>query len=208
MKRMTMTRAVVVALLLGLALSALWGLWSLRRQQELASGVIRLHVIAASDAAADQRLKLQVRDTVLAETTAWLDGAQTREEAQRRLQLHLSDVCTAAADTLRAADCGDEVRAVLSPETYPTRDYGTFALPGGEYLSLRVIIGEGQGHNWWCVVYPPLCTATVTAELEDAAQACGMEASDVALMERASRPYQIQFKSIELWQRWTGQSKK
>lgn len=208
MSKQKMTRAVAVALLLGLALSVLWGLWSLRRQQELASGVIRLHVIAASDTAADQRLKLRVRDTVLAETAVWLDGAQTREEAQRRLQLHLSDVCTAAADTLRAAGCGDEVRAALSPETYPTRDYGTFALPEGEYLSLRVVIGEGQGHNWWCVVYPPLCTATVTAELEEAAQAYGMDASDVALMERASQPYQIQFKSIELWQRWTGQKQK
>ena len=152
MKKTFWTRRIPAALLAGLAVSLLWGMWSLQRQQALADEVIRLHVIAASDSTADQQLKLQVRDAVLEEASCWIDSAHSQAEAEECLRQHLPALQTAAAETVSAAGYDYTVEALLAPETYPTRDYGTFALPGGEYLSLRVIIGEGAGHNWWCVV--------------------------------------------------------
>lgn len=195
-------RCAALSLLLGTAAALLWGLWALQRQQSLADDVIRLHVIAASDDAPDQQLKLRVRDAVLEETTVWLDGTESREEAERILRAHLPELRTAAAAAVDAAGAGCGVTATLSRETYPTRDYGTFALPGGDYLSLRVILGEGAGHNWWCVVFPPLCTASATGGLTEEA-AAGLSEEDLALITQADGGYVIQFKSIELWERWT-----
>ena len=208
MKKTFWTRRIPAALLAGLAVSLLWGMWSLQRQQALADEVIRLHVIAASNSMADQQLKLQVRDAVLEEASCWIDSAHSQAEAEECLRQHLPALQTAAAETVSAAGYDYTVEALLAPETYPTRDYGTFALPGGEYLSLRVIIGEGAGHNWWCVVYPPLCTATVTEEMEQEARQAGLSEEDISLITRSDGEYVIKFKSIELWEKWTARWQK
>lgn len=196
-------RWIAVSLLLGTAVSLLWGLWALQRQQSLADGVIRLHVIAASDADADQQLKLQVRDAVLEQATVWLDGTEDRGEAERVLRTHLPQLQKTAEETVRRAGGSCDVTATLSQETYPTRDYGAFALPGGDYLSLRVILGEGAGRNWWCVVFPPLCSAVSMEDLTAEAAGAGLSEEDLALITQADGGYVIQFKSIELWERWT-----
>ena len=187
-------RVMASALLAGFAVSLLWGVWSLQRQRALAEEVIRLHVIAASDGAADQRLKLQVRDAVLEETARWLDGADSREAAEELLRLHLPELRNAAAETVAAAGYDDPVEALLAPETYPTRDYGTFALPGGEYLSLRVIIGAGEGHNWWCVMFPPMCVPA--ADKKDEIENVFTE-DEIKLVE-SSPKYEIRFKVVEI----------
>ncbi len=203
MTKAKLYRYAALSLLFGTAAALLWGLWALQRQQSLADDVIRLHVIAASDAAPDQQLKLRVRDAVLEQTEAWLDGTESREEAERILRAHLPELRTVAATAVDAAGGSYGVTATLSRETYPTRDYGTFALPGGDYLSLRVILGEGEGRNWWCVVFPPLCTAAATDSLTEEAAAAGLSEEDLALITQADGGYVIQFKSIELWERWT-----
>ena len=203
MRKIVCNRWLAAALLAGVSLSLLWGMWSLHRQQMLADEVIRLHVIAASDSAADQRLKLRVRDAVLEKAASVLAEADSREEAEKCLRRHLPALRDAAADTVEAAGCTDSVQALLSVEPYPTRDYGTFALPGGEYLSLRVVIGEGAGHNWWCVVYPPLCTAVVTEDMEQRARQAGLSEEDISIITRADELYTLKFKSIELWENWT-----
>lgn len=194
---------LAVSLLFGAALSLLWGMWALLRQESLADEVIRLHVIAASDSAEDQRIKLRVRDAVLARASDWLEGTEDRETAEAILRAHLSDLQDAAQETLLSEGVDHTVTAVLAPEEYPTRDYGTFALPGGQYMSLRVIIGDGQGRNWWCVVFPPLCSAAVTEDMIDDARAAGLSDEDIALITRDSDEYVIQFKSIELWEALT-----
>lgn len=191
-------RLAALALLLGLACSLLWGIWSLRRQEALAAEVIRLHVIAASDSAEDQALKRQVRDAVLEEAAPLLVGAVQRTEAERVLRAHLSVLQERAQETVVAAAHSDAVQVFLTEERYPTRDYGTFSLPGGTYLSLRVVIGAGAGHNWWCVVFPPLCAASSVTELEES----GLSEEDVALITQSDAEYVLKFKSIELWESW------
>lgn len=194
---------IAVSLLVGTAVSLLWGMWSLQRQQRLSDEVIRLHVIASSDSQEDQQLKLQVRDAVLAKASLWLDGTEDRDAAETVLRTHLTELRDTAEETVAQAGYDYSVETWLTPETYPTRDYGTFALPGGDYLSLRVIIGEGEGHNWWCVVFPPLCTATVTEEMAEDARDAGLSENDIALMTQSDRGYVLKFKSIELWETWT-----
>ena len=205
MIKVTWHKWIAVSVLIGLALAVLWGMWSLRQQQQLAGEVIRLHVIAASDSAEDQQLKLRVRDVVLDEAEQWLKGADSREEAETILRTHLMDLRNLAEETVNQEGYDYEVEAWLTPEKYPTRDYGTFALPGGEYLSLRVILGEGEGHNWWCVVFPPLCTAAASGTMEQAAAEAGLSEESLGLITQADEGYVLRFKSIELWEKWTGQ---
>ena len=85
----------------------------------------------------------------------------------------------------------------LGPELFPTRDYETFSLPAGRYTALRVTIGEGQGHNWWCVVYPALCLSASAGELEAAAQAAGLSDGEIALITGESGGYELKFKALE-----------
>ena len=195
---------LAAALLAFFALALVWGMWSLQSQQHLAEEVIRLHVIADSDSAEDQRLKLRVRDAVLEQAEQWLQGVEDRDAAEEILRTRLMDLRDLAAEVVRSAGYAYEVDAWLTPETYPTRDYGAFSLPGGEYLSLRIVIGEGEGHNWWCVVYPPLCTAAATGELEEKASAAGLSKADIGLITRDGEGCTVRFKSIELWEKRVG----
>ena len=138
-------RAVLAALLLAAV--------CLPAAADAAPALIRLHVIAASDSEADQAEKLLARDAVLAETDALLAGCENCAEAYRVLDERLADVEAAALAVLP----GRDVRADLTREYYPERIYGGLRVPEGEYDSLKVTIGAGEGHNWWCVVYPSLC---------------------------------------------------
>ena len=195
-----------LALLLALAVTVLWGAWSLRRQEELESKLIRLHVVAHSDDPADQALKLRVRDRVLSAAEPLLAGAHTAQRAEERLRGALPELEAAARDELARRGCDLPVAVTLAEETFSRRDYGSFALPAGRYTALRVTIGAGEGHNWWCVVFPPLCTAAC-AELAEAAEAGGLDEDDVALITAEEPGYVLKFRSLELWEqlrRWLG----
>ncbi len=185
-----------VSVLIGMAITLIWGVWSLQSQKQLAQDVIRLHVIAASNRTEDQALKLKVRDAVLLETQQWLADIQDPVVAQEVLRTHLGDLRHCAQETIAANGYSYDVDALLTQERYPTRDYGTFALPGGEYMSLRIVIDEGAGYNWWCVVFPPLCTATVVANGEETS----LSETNMGLITQKNENYVLKFKSIEVWE--------
>lgn len=178
------------AALLALCLTLLSGTWASSRQQRLASALIRLHVIAASDAEAEQALKLQVRDAVLGYLRPLLSSAADADTAHALLELALPGVKTAA----EAVSEGRSVSVTLGPEDYPLRSYGSFRLPAGRYESLRVTLGEGAGHNWWCVVFPTLCLEAV--EKEDLQGTLGRE--DYALVVNGSG-YAFRFWLVDAW---------
>ena len=195
-----------LALLLALAVTLLWGAWSLHRQDDLQEKMIRLHVIANSDSDADQTLKLCVRDAVLCRAEEILRQSADMTEARARLRDSLPDIGDAAAQELAAQGSGYSVSVALEDTEFPRKTYDGFALPAGEYLALRVVIGAGEGRNWWCVVYPPLCTATA-CELEGVALEGGMTADDLSLMTGENAGYVLRFRSLELWERlrqWLG----
>lgn len=124
--------------------------------------LVRLHVVADADDDASQALKLEVRDAVLAQTQALLSGCGGADEAYAALSGRLSELERAAADCLTAHGCDLPVRAELGVFDFPDRDYDGVTVPAGRYRALRIVIGSGQGHNWWCVLYPSLCVDTET----------------------------------------------
>ena len=187
------------ALLLILAVVLLWGMWSVSRQQALSDKVVRLHILANSDTESDQTLKLQVRDAVLEEAEQLLQSCGDREEAQRVLNRALPEIQTLAENEIAARGYDYAVTAELTDTAFPTREYGDFTLPAGRYLALRIVIGAGEGHNWWCVVFPPLCAESLT-DVAETAMSAGFSEDDVKLMTEEENGYVLKFKSIELWQ--------
>ena len=188
----TKLRAWELAGLIALCVLFGAGAWASDTQQELASDLVRLHVIARSDADADQAEKLAVRDKVLAILSPALAGCETREDAVDIILSHQADI----------EALGDDISMTLDQEHYPTRDYGAFALPAGEYLSLRVTLGAGAGHNWWCVVFPPLCTEALAEPVTDAFALLPEDAA--GLITRDGPGYVIRFRVLEWWDALAG----
>ena len=179
-----------LALLLALCITLCVCTWAEGRRQVISGGLVRLHVIAASDDDAEQALKLRVRDGVLEYLSPKLDGVSGSGEARQIITNELPNIKKAAEKSAE----GREIQVCLSEEYYPTREYESFTLPAGRYQSLRVIIGEGEGHNWWCVVFPPLCISA--AEQEKAMDAMSDEERGIIT---EAEGYEIKFRLVELW---------
>ena len=194
-----------LALLLGLALAALLGVRLDGAQAALADKVLRLHVLANSDSSEDQALKLRVRDAVLAEAEGLLAGAESRAEAEDILAAHLPELAGAGAEAVGAAGYSYPVTASLEERCwFPTKAYGDFALPAGQYTALRIEIGEGAGQNWWCVVFPPLCLGSVTETVEETAADAGLTEGQVSLITGEDEGYVVKFRAIELLEEFKG----
>ena len=194
------------ALLLAVAAALLWGACTLQRQDALEQKVIRLHVIANSDSEADQALKLRVRDRVLVLAEDILRQSRDMEEARQRLAEALPQLQQTAAEEIAAQGSRYTVSAGLEETEFPTREYDGFALPSGEYLALRVVIGEGAGKNWWCVVFPPLCT-TASCDFQETAVSGGLGEEDLSLITEEDGGYVLRFRAVELWEglrQWLG----
>lgn len=156
-------RPIELALALCMAFLFAYAAWVSLSQQTLADGLLRLHVIANSDSVQDQQVKLLVRDRVLEITEPLLAEADDQDEVRRILSAHLQQITDAAQQVLTDQGMPYQLSAQMATEYYPTRAYDTFSLPAGQYTGLKIRLGAASGHNWWCVVFPPLCT--------DAAQA-------------------------------------
>ena len=128
-------------------------------QRNMAQKVLRFHVLANSDSREDQALKLKVRDQVGTLMAEKLKDADSLEESERIVKANLNLIENCAADVISAEGYAYPVSAALENCTFPEKTYGTYTFPGGVYEALRVVIGSGEGHNWWCVMYPNLCFA-------------------------------------------------
>ena len=158
--------------------------------------VIRLHVLANSDGEEDQADKLAVRDAILSEYSDLFSSFPDRAAAEAGLTDEvLGEIAETAERTLVARGNGDAVSVTLTRERYGTREYGSFSLPAGEYRSLRVVIGEGEGRNWWCVLFPPLCAAAAIDGVP-----LGLSEPEFRLMT-AGR-VSVRFRTLELLSRW------
>lgn len=188
-----------IALLLGVAVCLLSGAKALHTQDELADKVVRLHVLANSDSEEDQALKLLVRDAVLDRAEDLLAQTSSRAEAEGKLRGQLLEFERLAEAVVREAGYDYEVTAELADTEFPTREYEGFTLPAGEYLALRILIGEAAGRNWWCVVFPPLCTAA-TSDVPASAMAAGFAEDEVRLITEEDRGYVLKFKVVEFWE--------
>ncbi len=160
--------ALLAALLLLSAVQGIWDRFTLREN------LIRLHVVANSDSAQDQKLKLQVRDAVIGYLETQLSRDMTVHEATDAITKHLQELEYEARSTLRDNGCWEDVRVTLQQEAFSKREYDTFSLPSGIYRSLRITIGAGNGRNWWCVAFPALCSGTSVDEFQEIAVGAGL----------------------------------
>ena len=135
--------------------------------------IIRFHVLANSDSAEDQALKLKVRDAVLASMNDKFKQSTSIEETREIVLSNIESMENTARQTIKAENKNYPVAIKLEPHQFPTKTYGNFTLPAGEYEAVRILIGQGKGANWWCVMFPPLCfvdinNATVNQETDQA----------------------------------------
>ncbi len=179
---------LVCALLTGLV----WCGTVIADRERLNEELIRLHVVANSDTAEDQNLKLLVRDAVITSLRQALADVQDTQQAKEYLEENLPKLQELANKTLDAAGSTQRAVVTLCREKFPTRQYDTFSLPAGVYEALRITIGEGEGKNWWCVVFPSLCLPKTSQGFTDTAAGVGFpEALSGALS--GEEPYQIRF---------------
>ena len=166
-------------------------------RQKLNEELIRLHVVANSDSREDQAVKLQVRDAVVESLQEAMADIADVEEAKAYLQENLPKIQSVANQVLTA--CGVELDAVvtLAKETFDTRYYDTFKLPAGVYESLRITIGEGEGKNWWCVVFPSLCLPATSQGFEAVAAGAGFEDALLGALE-GEQSYEVRFYLLDL----------
>lgn len=134
-----------------------------RRYDKLRGSVLRLHILANSDSEEDQRLKLCVRDALLEKSDELFGDSDSLEEAEAAAQAAIPRIIKTAEDTLRSQGCTSKVKAELTDMHFDERTYGDITMPAGDYRALRVTIGAAEGHNWWCVMYPPLCIPSASA---------------------------------------------
>ena len=173
----------------------------LKDRKQLNEELIRLHVVAESDSEEDQSVKLLVRDAVTAYLKDTMGSISDVQQAKDYIQSQMPKIETIANQVL--AETGINASAVVSfaKETFDTRFYDTFKLPAGVYESLRIVIGEGQGKNWWCVVFPTLCLPATTDGFESVAAGAGFDDDLTGALEGKTK-YEIRFFLLD----WLGKT--
>lgn len=191
-------RVVCCICALVLLLSACTGIRALGVDAELYDRILRLHVIADSDSDADQAVKLKVRDAVLELLGDEMETSPDLEQARTAAERLMPEAERVARQVLRDSGFSYGATVTLGYEYYPTRDYGGFRLPAGRYLSYRIVLGSGEGHNWWCVLFPALCTAPAERH-EDEFVAAGFTPGQIGVLSGKKSPkYAVRFRILEL----------
>lgn len=182
------------AMLLTLCVCLCTAVWAQGRMKNISSNLIRLHVLAVDDSETEQEIKLQVRDAVLEYLSPCLSETADINEAREIIKSELDNIRSAASD----AGAGRAVSVSLGTEHYPTRKYMGFSLPAGSYESLKITLGEGRGHNWWCVVFPPICLSA--AQSEETLSTMSTEDYNILTGQDG---YELRFRILEIWGRMT-----
>ena len=193
-----MQKRILSLVLLGMSVLTVTACAVLQAQtQRMTEKIIRLHVVANSDSDADQAVKLHVRDAVLRTAQQVLSGGG---DAKQTIRAQLPALEAAANAELQRQGSADTAHVSFRRELFPTREYDTFSLPSGVYQSLRVTIGQGAGHNWWCVIFPSLCVPATADGFAQAAAAGGFSDAEIRLMTQADEAYTVKFRALELLQ--------
>ena len=164
---------------------------SVKMSEDISKKVLRLHILANSDSEYDQSLKLKVRDDILDYSKKLFRDCTSLDEAINIAENNTASICKRAQKTLN--NCYN-VRVTVTDEYYNTRKYDGFTLPAGVYKSIRIIIGEGRGHNWWCVMFPSVCLSGCTDDL-------GQTLSEKELEMIEDKNYIIKFKIVEIYEK-------
>lgn len=194
---MSLSKKIKISITVGIVVAILFSICSFAKtSEEIRSDVLRLHVIANSDTSVDQNLKLRLRDYILQEGKDIFNGSVNVENAVKKIEPVLPELEKLAKAFVNQAGFDYDVKISLSNEYFTTRTYETVTLPAGKYLALRVVIGSGEGHNWWCVMFPPMCVPA--ADKKDEIENVFSE-KEIKLVE--SKPkYEPRFKVVEIYE--------
>ena len=163
----------------------------------ISNDVFRLHILANSDSEYDQSVKLKVRDRVLEYSKSLFESASSKEEAESLISQNLDNITRVAQNELQNLGCDQSVKAEIKKMYFTTRYYDSYTLPSGMYDALRITIGSGKGHNWWCVMYPSICISAASEQDEKAKQALDDGEYDIIKNEK----YSYKFKVVELFEK-------
>lgn len=202
-------RALLSVAVLAVLFAIMAPFFPIHGEAEVYKKVLRLHVIADSDLPADQSVKLSVRDAILDVIPSLLDGCRDLDEASRAVTDGSQHLLVAADERLEALGASYGARIEIGEEYYPTREYDGVRLPAGRYTSVRVILGSGEGRNWWCVLFPSLCLSAAkrSAHRADAGTpadgndyiAAGFTPEQYRMITETDAPkYRIRFRILEL----------
>ncbi len=165
--------------------------------EDISGRVLRLHVLANSDSDGDQALKLKVRDRILTESAGMLDRIANKNDAEAAVKSRIPELTAAAADEIKKQGYNYPVNVELTNMYFTTRQYSTVTLPAGSYDALRVTIGKAEGHNWWCVIFPPMClpAAEEPKELSDV-----LNANQLHIVE-GKGGFEVKFITLEWYEK-------
>lgn len=170
-----------------------------RQYSGIYSNTLRFHVLANSDTEEDQKLKLAVKDAVILRISEGMNQCKTKAEAEKFIIENKAAIEDTAKAVVAAHGAEHTVNLTITREYYPRRTYGDVTLPAGEYSSVRILLGEAEGQNWWCVLFPQVCTDTATPAEERLSQA-GFTSAQIRLLTGEEKPtYKIKFKLVELF---------
>lgn len=194
-------RALIIFTLLVLLMTVCSAAFPVNGEVELYDKLIRLHVLANSDSEEDQALKLKVRDAVLEYANDVVSGCTDISEAKQIIEQNTDGIRKKCADVVSGSGYDYPVSIQLGYEKYPEKSYGSVTLPSGDYYSVRVMIGEAEGHNWWCVLFPPLCVGAAKDERAVMTQT-GLTKNEVDILtENDGDRYVLKFRIIEFFRR-------
>lgn len=175
-------------------------------QSGIAKEVLRFHVLANSDEQYDQNLKLKVRDEILSKYKNKLIACQNVDETKKFFEKNIDDVILTAKDVIKREGYTYDVNAFLGKSEFPTKAYGDVVFPAGEYDALRIEIGNAEGKNWWCVMFPPLCFVDVSIpeipenEKQKLKNILTDEEYGIVANPQNSSSFKIKFKIVEIWE--------
>lgn len=162
MKGFKISRTAVLAVLLFLAANIMLNERVAAQQKKISAELVRFHVRANSDSAEDQELKLLVKDAVVKYMEELLADSESVEESIELIEANMESILNTAMEVIHENGYSYDIYGYIAEEYFPLRIYGDVALPPGEYRTFRIDIGEAEGKNWWCVLYPPLCFVDIT----------------------------------------------
>lgn len=190
---------LIYAFFISLILSAAITAYSDGIQEDLQDNLVRLHIIANSDSQEDQAVKLEVRDAILEKI-----GSEMESKSREEIIRGLDEIEEIANETLTASGFDYGAKAVYGKFDFPEKEYKDMTLPAGEYYGVRVILGAGEGHNWWCVMYPPLCVSDDNTMTLDKKSQAMLESSlhpeTYDIITKSDKNIVIKFKAVEFIQ--------
>lgn len=194
-------KAIACGLVISIAAALISGMSVCAKQyDDIRNGMLRLHILANSDSAGDQQLKLNVRDKILAQSAELFKTAANKTEAEKNVRAKLPEITKIAENEIKREGYSYPVKAQLVNMYFTVRTYGTVTLPAGYYDAVRITIGAAKGHNWWCVLFPPLCVPSVQKTESKKIDEI-LNPGEVCIVKNPGKPdIAIKLKSVELFE--------